>query len=259
MNIEPRVPVSTADISRAKVSRKTWRKEVAGFIAGLILVYLLFGWIADFIAARCPDSWEAKLAGDGTTWIGEGSGEGSEVKGEKIARDAFRKILESAGPKRELEYRLVVTARGNGPNAFAAPGGWVVLTPELLEMVESEPGIAFVLAHELGHHEHRHILKRISRTLVFSAAISLVSQQAGSGLISSTAKFDQLAFSRSHEREADEYALAATRKIYGRDGRVLEFFEKMLKESPQYLPAMFSTHPSTQDRLQSLRELLEAP
>lgn len=259
MNIEPRVPVATADISRAKVSRKTWWKEVAGFVLGLVLVYLLFGWIADVIAARCPDSWEAKLADVGTSWTGTSDGKGSDLAGEKIAREAFRKILEAAEPSRELEYRLGVMERGNGPNAFAAPGGWIVLTPELLELVESEPGIAFVLAHELGHHEHRHILKRLSRTLVFSAALSMLSQQAGSGLMNSTVKFNQLAFSRSHEREADEYALAATRKIYGRDPRVLEFFEKMLKESPEILPAMFSTHPSTGERLQSLREMLEAP
>jgi Zn-dependent protease with chaperone function len=259
MNIEPRVPGATADISRAKVPRKTWWKEVAGFLAGLVLVYFLFGWIANAIAARCPDSWEAKLAGVGDTWAGKDDGRRDEVAGEKIARDAFRKILEASGPKRELEYKLVVTGKGNGPNAFAAPGGWIVLTPELLEMVESEPGIAFVLAHELGHHEHRHILKRISRTLVFSAALSMLSQEAGSGLMNSSVKFDQLAFSRSHEREADEYALSATREIYGRDPRVLEFFEKMIEESPEFLPAMFSTHPSTKERLESLRELLEAP
>ena len=259
MNIEPRVPVATADISRAKVSRKTWGKEVAGLVVGLVILYLIFGWIADVIAARCPDSWEAKLAGDGTTWVGEKTAETKEVAGEKIAREAFRKIMEASAPKRQLQYQLAIGARGNGPNAFAAPGGWIVLTPELLELVESEPGIAFVLAHELGHHEHRHILKRLSRALVFSAAISMLSADAGSGLINSSAKFDQLAFSRAHEREADEFALAATRRIYGRDPRVLEFFEKMLKESPQFLPAMFSTHPSTEERLQSLRALLEAP
>lgn len=259
MNIEPRVPVATADISRAKVSRKTWAKEITGFIVALALVYLLFGWIADIIAARCPDSWEAKLSDVGTTWIGTEGAASHEVPGEKIAREAFRKILEASGPKRGLEYQLAITSKGDGPNAFAAPGGWIVLTPELLEMVESEPGIAFVLAHELGHHEHRHILKRVSRTLVFSAALSMLSQQAGSGLMNSTVQFDHLAFSRAHEREADEYALATTRSIYGRDPRVLEFFEKMLKVSPGFLPAMFSTHPSTKERLQSLRELLEAP
>ncbi len=259
MNIEPRVPVATADISRAKVSRKTWGKEIAVLLVGLIVVYLLFGWIADVIAARCPDSWEAKLSGDGTLWTGQATREAKAVAGEAIAREAFRKVLDAAGPNRELEYRLGIGEAGNGPNAFAAPGGWIVLTPELLEMVESEPGIAFVLAHELGHHEQRHILKRLSRTLVFSAALSLLSAEAGSGFINSSVEFGELAFSRAHEHEADEYALAATRKIYGRDPRVLEFFQKMLKESPGHLPAMFSTHPSTADRLKSLGELLEAP
>lgn len=259
MNIEPRVPVATADISRAKVSRRTWVREVVGLLMGLVAVYLLFGWIADVIAARCPDSWEAKLAGDGSMWVGKQTGATHQVPGEKIAREAFRKIMENTGTRRGLPYQLAIADRGNGPNAFAAPGGWIVLTPELLELVESEPGIAFVLAHELGHHENRHILKQLSRRLVFSAALSLFSQQSGSGLMNSSVQFDRLAFSRAHEREADEYALAATRKIYGRDPRVLEFFQKILKESPSYLPTMFSTHPSTEERLQSLGELLEAP
>lgn len=259
MNIEPRVPGATADISRAKVSRKTWWREVALFFCGLAVVYFLFGWIADVIATRCPDSWEANFAGDGKTWIGGTSDQGAMVPGEQIAREAFRKVIEAADPKRKLDYRMLVTQKGNGPNAFAAPGGWIVVTPELLEMVESEPGIAFVLAHELGHHERRHILKRLSRTLLFSVLLSAISQEAGSGMINSSVKFGELAFSRTHEREADDFALAATRRIHGRDPRTLEFFRKMLAQSPELLPAMFSTHPSTSERLESLGKLLEAP
>lgn len=259
MNIEPRSPVATADISRAKVSRKTWGKEVAGFFLGLVAVYFLFTWVADAIAVRCPDSWEAKLGGDGSTWSGKTDPGAVPPTGERIARDAFARVLATAAPRRELDYRLAVGAPGNGPNAFAAPGGWIVLTPELLELVESEPGIAFVLAHELGHHEHRHILRRLSRTLLFSAALTLVSSEAGSGLMNSSVRFGELAFSRAQEREADEFALATVRKTYGRDPRVLEFFEKMRQASPDRLPAMFSTHPSTEERLESLRELLEAP
>ena len=259
MNIEPRIPRATADISRARVGRKTWGKEVAGFFAGLVLVYFLFGWLADWMAARCPDAWEAKLAGDESSWQAGTRPEGGAPAGETIARRAFERVLEAASPRRELDYRLAIHAGLDGPNAFAAPGGWIVVTPELLEMVESEPGIAFVLAHELGHHERRHILKRLSRTLLFSAVLSMLSADAGSGLLNSSAKFDQLAFSRSQEREADEYALATVRQIYGRDPRVLEFFEKILAESPGRLPAMFSTHPSTEERLESLRELLEQP
>ena len=255
MNIEPRIPVKTADISRSEVSSRQWWREVVLFTAILVAAYFALGWLGEALAARCPDAWEAKFA-DG--WK-EGVQSDSPDQGAERVQRIFRDVLAHASPQRNLPYTVHLAAPGNGPNAFAAPGGVIMVTPELLALVESDEGLAFILAHELGHHEHRHVLRRAGRMLMFAFAVALVSQNSGDQVLSSTVSFGELAFSRQQEREADLHAIGVSRAMFGNSEKALEFFEDMVKTSPDRLPAMFSTHPSTKERLQTLRELIAAP
>ena len=59
------------------------------------------------------------------------------------------------------------------PNAFAIPGGGIGLTTGLLEAMLTEEGMAFVLAHELGHHTKRHVLKNFWRAILWTGILSL--------------------------------------------------------------------------------------
>jgi predicted Zn-dependent protease len=144
------------------------------------------------------------------------------------------------------------------PNAVAVPGGGVGVTQGLLDRVQTETGLAMVLAHELGHHQHRHALKRIGRGLIFTIALGLIL----GGDVASVAQIGldvaETSYSRGQETESDEFGLRRLFQTYGTTEGCLEFFEMMQKEfetDSQRWMAFFSTHPLTSERIAHLREL----
>ena len=98
-----------------------------------------------------------------------------------------------------------------GANAFALPGGTIVVTDQLLDLLQSRDQILAVLTHEAGHVELQHGMRNIIQALgiaaVFAAVIGDVSWLAESILVSAPTLLQQMSYSREFEREADRYAI----------------------------------------------------
>ncbi|MEA5462682.1 M48 family metallopeptidase [Leptothoe sp. PORK10 BA2] len=148
------------------------------------------------------------------------------------------------------------------PNAMVIPGGYVFVTQGLLDDIETENELAFVLAHELGHYEHRDTLRSLGRSLVF---LSLNSVLALGGvqlppMLTGSISLADLHYSRDQEQRADVYAIEMMHEHYGHLGHSLDFF-KRLNESEPDLGAVNqvlewqSTHPLTQSRIEELEAL----
>src|SRR4029077_985450 len=76
-------------------------------------------------------------------------------------------------------YRLEFRAcKGMGPNAFALPGGAIVLTDDLVELAENDAQISAVLAHEIGHVRNRHGLRLALQATGLSALIAALAGDA---------------------------------------------------------------------------------
>lgn len=90
---------------------------------------------------------------------------------------ALLERLVASWPEAPFTFELALVEEEE-PNAMALPGGAILLTSGLLETVDSENGLAFVLAHELGHYAHRDHLRSLSRGLALGAVMALVT---GSG------------------------------------------------------------------------------
>lgn len=152
------------------------------------------------------------------------------------------------------------------PNAGIVPGGTVLVSQGLLDAVETENELAFVLAHELGHFESRDALKRLGRSLVFITLASTLglgdSGGSGSQLIGLSGNLTELRYSRGQERDADAYALDLIVERYGHGGYSLAFFRHMqdleadlpLGQGPEF----FSTHPLTPKRIKALEAYSQA-
>ena len=98
-----------------------------------------------------------------------------------------------------------------GANAFALPGGMVVVTDQLVGAMSEVPETAAVLAHELGHVHHRHSLQRLlqsSITALAAAAIYGDVASLTSVVVTVPTVLVQSAYSRDAEREADAFAFA---------------------------------------------------
>jgi len=153
-------------------------------------------------------------------------------------------------------------------NAFALPGGKVAVYTGILAYTRDEAGLAFVLAHEVGHAIARHGGERISEQLAvqlgqqgLNIAIANKSPEAlqainiGYGIVTTFGV--ALPFSRQQEYEADHIGIMLMAKAGYDPHKAPEFFERMMKASPGKAPLEFlSTHPADENRIKRLRSLI---
>lgn len=159
-------------------------------------------------------------------------------------------------PDAPYRFRLEVT-ESELPNAMALPGGLVVVTSALLDGVESENELAFVLGHELGHFRNRDHMRMLGRAAVFGIFFTVISGGDDSNLGLTVAEFGLLGFSREQESDADEFGLELVQAEYGHVAESWRFFERM-DEVDDDLPdfaTYLSTHPSPDDRVDDIRAL----
>lgn len=141
------------------------------------------------------------------------------------------------------------------PNALAVPGGGILVSTGLLELVSSENAVAFVLGHEFGHFLQRDHLRLLGRSVGFGLAAALLGfDSSASWLVDVGGGLIQRSYQRSQERGADLIAVDLMRNAYGGLAGAGEFFEKMgEREGALVRGASFlSTHPAPDERLETL-------
>lgn len=171
-------------------------------------------------------------------------------------RAAARALSPRGGPGAGPE---IVFRRSSvlGANAFALPGGPVLVTDGLVELLDDDETAA-VLAHEFGHVEKRHGLRQVVRTggLVLVASMIL----GGDGSIVEEAaalasSLSTLGHSRDFEREADMFAADLLTAAGRSAGDLADALEKLGAECGPACerPGWLSTHPATGSRVEALR------
>jgi beta-barrel assembly-enhancing protease len=140
------------------------------------------------------------------------------------------------------------------PNAFAAAGGEIFVTQGLLDKVQSENELSFVIGHELGHFKHRDHLKAIGHNIIFQSIGSLLGFESNGG-VNLFLNFGNSLYSQKAELQADLYGLDMMECAYGNAVDTLSFFEKMDdKQSWKYIGA---THPDFGKRIASLKREIQ--
>lgn len=169
----------------------------------------------------------------------------------------FDEMVELSGhrePDLELHFR---NGERVGPNAFALPGGTIVITDQLVKLAESDDEIAGVLAHEIGHVQNRHSLQQLYRVLGLSVLIGVIGGDASQivdDVVGQAAALQQLAYTREFEADADrrsvEIMVAA-----GRDPTAfVKLLQRITKDEGEKKTGWLSTHPSSGDRMKSVTD-----
>lgn len=143
-----------------------------------------------------------------------------------------------------------------GPNAFALPGGTIVFTDELVQLLaDSDDTLLGVFGHELGHVQHRHGMRALVQVALIGAATSVVIGDFSSLLAGVPALLGQLDYSRQAEREADHAALALLRTAHVSPQVMLPLFERLAAHRPAQrdLPLALSSHPADEERMAFFR------
>ena len=149
------------------------------------------------------------------------------------------------------------------PNALALPDGSIVFTDELIELADHDEELIAIAYHELGHVEHRHLIRRSLQDSAAVIGLFLLTGDLGGAdfLTGITATMADLAYSRDFEREADEYALdsLAALGISKEHYRVIlqrldAWYSKNSEESDSSPPALryLSSHPQTAERIAAI-------
>lgn len=238
---------------------------LALFFAALVIVWTQKDRIAETVAERIPTSLEKQF--------GDRVFEQMEREGAMLTNSSWAPAVSNitsrllpVAARSGYDFRFHIKQDTN-VNAFAIPGGHVVILTGLLERVDSGEELAGVLAHEMAHVTRRHSL----RNIIKSAGLLLLAQSLlgdSSGLLGLAAEGSRYLlrqkFSRDFEREADDvgwgYLVEANIDPRG----MTRFFEKLKKLADdsgtgamEGSLSLVSTHPASQERIDRLNDKWE--
>jgi beta-barrel assembly-enhancing protease len=240
-------------------NQRRWRAELV--VLALVVLALPLGafWgarhLAEMVAMRSSPSMDATLGRP--TWESlQVSGQRcASERAERYVRELVAPLLAALGPT-PFEFQFMV-GTSEEVNAFALPGGFVVVNRGLLAAAESGEEVAAVLGHELSHVTLRHSTKRLAGSLGASAALALILGMVDLGAPAYTlAHLSGLGYERDQEREADEVGLRLLLRAGISPIGMATFFERS-STSPSP-PEIVSTHPDPGDRAERARRAAES-
>ena len=236
-------------------------RVVWGLVSGTVLVVVLGLWfgsdaLVELAVNRIPVEWEQKL---GESAYREFLA-GQDVTKDGLAVAAVKEMtqrLASHVPNNPYRFEVTVV-KSDVVNAFALPGGYVVVFTGLMKKAESPEEVAGVLAHELNHVLQRHGLERIIKQLGFVAVVSIVlGNPPGLGGVMKQLGVElmTLKFGRTQETEADTTGLDLLYRAKINPEGMITFFQR-LAEKDEGRVEWLSTHPMSSARADHLKARL---
>ena len=175
--------------------------------------------------------------------------------------------LASTKPETFGGYHFLILD-SNEINAFAAPGGLILVTRGMLRCCRTEDALAAVLAHEIGHVQHRHGLKAIKQGRLNSAFTILAMESAktwgSKDLAELTTAFEgsitditgtlmNSGYARGQERDADKGAVQILKQVGYAPQALVDMLEQMETRLKPGGMDFAKTHPDPRDRIKEIR------
>ena len=165
---------------------------------------------------------------------------------------AVSKRLQQQIPATAYDYTIVVL---DDPqvNAFTIPGGNIYVFKGLISFCDSPEQLAAVLAHEMGHVEKRHTVDRLVREFGLSILFSIMTGGDSVLLSDVYQTLISTGFSRSQEKEADQFALELLEDANISPKSIASFFRKLNRENLAYNEKieLIMTHPHNNARIKA--------
>lgn len=224
--------------------------------AVVLLLFFLKSTLARAVASRLPPAWEQQFGDAAMESVRK------ELKViEKTKWDSQIELIESKllpGVTNTLYPIRIHVVESSELNAFALPGGHIVVFTGLLKAVDRPEELAGVLAHEIAHITERHVLRKTIESLGLVLVLqSLFGDTSGLLAVANqgTEFLLQQKFSRDFEREADDvgFRYLVTAKIDPKG--MIDFFVKLGKEAEKAGSTelgLLTTHPPTAERIKRL-------
>ena len=269
---DARLIVSEADWRAASSLNPGVREHSAaggrGLIIGLVgaaaavalFVFVGMPMLSGPLARATPVDYEAQLGESYNAQVSLLFPTCEGEQGQAVLDQLGQRIAAESGSVFDIRFRAV-----HAPmvNAFALPGGYVLVTDDLIAQAETPDELAAVLAHEVAHIDRRHSMQAVWRSLGAGMLLDLVvggGSGAGQQAVLLAGQASELSFGREAEREADafgrQYLHAAGLSSRG----MAPFFERMAEQEGQTsgevdeVAEWWMTHPNTARRVEAARE-----
>ena len=257
--------------------QQSWRWVIGSVLVLVVMAVAVnawgLPWLARGIVALTPLSVDASLGENTLSAIDQTLMSPSELPAAAQAqlRNTMAQLLPSVPRGALPAYNLVFRKSRIGPNALALPGGTLIMTDDMVALVDGDEKIlTAVLAHELGHVHHRHGLRMLVQATVLGALGAVVLGDFSTVLAAVPALLGQAHYSRQAEHEADVYAVRLLKAAGISPSVMLTLFDKMAQqrkakapsgtpsnEGANWIGIAFASHPSDAERIAFFRAAVQ--
>jgi predicted Zn-dependent protease len=233
---------------------------VVGILASLLLFVVLVWWQSERVTA-----WLAsKVSQETEERIGERALAQLELEHELTQEGLAAKTIAEIGGRltagSKYQYRWYVS-EDKEVNAFALPGGIVVVNAGLIRKAGSAEELAGVLAHEVQHVEHRHTLQQMIHAAGWAAVLAVALGDVSAITAIVVHQLGNLRNSRKLETEADTEGMKALARAGIPFDGMPSLFKRLQAEENRLgddTPGLLSSHPATDERIADLEQLARA-
>lgn len=239
---------------------RPWFWSAAVILLGLVVCFYIWGLpgLADKVAQVIPQSTDEYL----------GKQLYQQIIGQKKEKKELTRQLR--GYLRQMRmpgtYTLqVAVIEESNPNAFALPGGYMVIHSGILSRMHQPEELAALLGHEAGHVQNRHTTRALFRSLASYLFISLIFGDVSgitSVVLQNADVLKRLEYNRQLEREADIFGFLVLRQNQINPQGLVLLFNRLKEEeksSGVSAPAEFlSTHPPLKSRIKNIRKMIKS-
>lgn len=170
--------------------------------------------------------------------------------------------LAEASEMKEMKFHFKIL-KEDGPNAFSIPGGYIYVTYDLFDYIQSDDELAGILAHEIAHIIHNHALKQTRENTKYTLLTILAVLLTREPDVAVLGKLTTITFLNQYRREYEEEADLTATDLMIKTGYnpvgFLTFLERLYTREmfkPELHLGIFQTHPETENRVNYVKNML---
>ena len=230
----------------------------AGIACIIAAVFFVIPALAPIVLPHMPKSWDEGLGEYASKYFVDESAQCNSLAGNL----ALNKIGSKLGVE-DNDFKLNISVqRSEMINAFALPGGRVLVHSALIDDVKSQEELIGVLAHEAAHVHFRHGSERMLRSVMTTIVIDTLTGGAGSAVYLGS-EYMMMNYGQDQESAADLWAVERLAKMNVEPSKMADFFTRMELEMAESedgemldkISEYVSTHPSNKKRAQDIEDL----
>ena len=244
-----------------------WKHHVLGNTRNKIFIFLsillalilagyfwLVPWVGERVAKNISKEWEISMGAKMHSAMLD------QFRVDTIKTKYINDFFKELGYN--IHYRVSITVvESKEVNAFAVPGGHIVVYRPILDKMKEPEQLAALLSHEASHIELRHSLRNLFRSMARKMFLAMIiGNESGIAgfLVDNADNLKGLEYSRSLETEADNYGIGLMKSSGIDPAGMLGLMEILQKETGGKEPSAFlSTHPVFKSRIENIKELVE--